>query len=272
MVRRLALAISLLVAVPAFAKKPHPAPAPAPAAAPAPAPAAAPAPAPAAAPAAAPASADKQSTSDDQSDTGQPIQHPTIPPLHVPPEQMGQWISKDQKDLVGLQKKYEEFCSAKLGQNEDEDMKILTQDKPAELGALQDQAMAIIKKRQGSNPSAAAFVLANAMLADADLAYSMRPTQRMNPKQAEKFWGILENEVWPSFKGVDADAKAYLTSIEKGASAKSPWKKRAADLISKMEAAGRGERPPPPAPAPAPGTPAPAPAPGTPAPAPAPGH
>ena len=246
MVRRLTLALALLVAVPALAKKPHPKPAPetAPAAAPAPT---------AATDEGSEATEEGSEATDDDADTtdtGQEITHETVPPLHVPPDEMDTLLQTDSKDLIELKKAYEDFCSGELGQNENDNLQLLTQEKPAELADLQDKAVAIIKKRQGTNPSAAAFLLANAMLADADLAYSMRPTERMNDKQKAKFWGILENEIWPSFKGVDADAKAYLVAIEKGASDKSPWKKRAADLIASMEAAGRGERPPEPAPAP----------------------
>jgi hypothetical protein len=179
--------------------------------------------------------------------------------LHVAPADLAALLPADHVGLTELHKLYADFCDDVLGEDEAANTALLIDTKPHELDALTEKGMEIVRAGGQDTPAAAVFVMANARLAYADLAYSMKPTSRMKDKQIARFWELLHTEVWPTMAPVDAEARAYLTSISQGAREGSPWRSRAEDLLARMDAEKRGLAAPAgipdPAPAPAPTTP-----------------
>lgn len=99
-----------------------------------------------------------------------------------------------------LKKDFDDYAKVKLTRNEDKDMKILFEEVPPQVQAIQTKAGNFAAKYDNFEYSSAALLLhAKVPLVYADLGKSMKPPKGLSEDQEYAYYDILEEKIFPQF-------------------------------------------------------------------------
>lgn len=116
-----------------------------------------------------------------------------------------------------LKEDYDAYMSGKLVRNEDKDTKLL-EDKEAEAPAFAAKALAFSQKYSNYDYTTRGLLMnAMAPLRFADLGLSIEPPLGLSEDEEFAYWDILEEKVFPIYRGHEAEGLKRLQNLVKAA-------------------------------------------------------
>ncbi len=136
------------------------------------------------------------------------------------PEKLGYWARHYAAESAfrDIQKKFEIVTADELPKDEQKALKLLTEEKPPEVKQFIEDAGTMLTFADFEYNSAAIYLMGATQLYFADLGFSLRPPEDMDPEMQDIFYEVLETEVYPQFYPVQEKAVELFQKVIDGAS------------------------------------------------------
>ena len=131
--------------------------------------------------------------------------------------------------------RFQEITSEKLTGNEEKDLKILTETKPAEIREFTEMAKEIYAYKDFDYTIAATYVTGAIQMYFADLGFSLQCPSNFGPDECDIFMEIVDTQIFPQFFPVQEEAVKLLEkAIATGRDRKrhSEWIDKAQDRLN----------------------------------------